>query len=75
VGSWTASLCHPRECLAPAIGKAACFFLICHNPPSGDPSPSDEDVRLTKRMAQAGQIMGIELLDHLIVAENGNLQL
>jgi DNA repair protein RadC len=72
IGTLTASLAHPREIFAPAIGKAAAGVILVHNHPSGDPSPSDEDVRLTKRIAQAGQIMGIELLDHLIVAETGS---
>jgi DNA repair protein RadC len=72
IGTLTASLAHPREVFAPAIGKAAAGVILVHNHPSGDPSPSDEDVRLTKRIAQAGQIMGIELLDHLIVAQSGS---
>jgi len=71
VGTLTASLAHPREIFAPAIGKAAAGVILVHNHPSGDPSPSDEDVRLTKRISQAGHIMGIDLLDHLIVAETG----
>jgi DNA repair protein RadC len=71
IGTLTASLAHPREIFAPAIGKAAAGVILVHNHPSGDPSPSDEDIRLTKRIAQAGHIMGIDLLDHMIVAENG----
>jgi DNA repair protein RadC len=71
IGTLTASLAHPREIFTPAIGKAAAGVILVHNHPSGDPSPSDEDIRLTKRITQAGHIMGIELLDHLIVAENG----
>jgi len=71
IGTLTASLAHPREIFAPAIGKAAAGVILVHNHPSGNPSPSDEDIRLTRRIAQAGQIMGIELLDHLIIAENG----
>ncbi len=71
IGTLTASLAHPREIFAPAIGQAAAGVLLVHNHPSGDPSPSDEDIRLTKRIAQAGQIMGIELLDHLILAQAG----
>jgi DNA repair protein RadC len=71
IGTLTASLAHPREIFAPAIGKAAAGVILVHNHPSGDPSPSEEDVRLTKRIAQAGHIMGIDLLDHLIIAENG----
>jgi DNA repair protein RadC len=72
IGTLTASLAHPREIFAPAIGKSAASVILVHNHPSGDPSPSDEDVRLTQRIAQAGRILGIELLDHLIVAEKGS---
>lgn len=71
IGTLTASLAHPREIFTPAIGKAAASVILVHNHPSGDPSPSEEDVRLTKRISQAGHIMGIDLLDHLIIAENG----
>ncbi len=72
IGTLTASLAHPREIFAPAIGRAAAGVILVHNHPSGDPSPSEEDIRLTKRIAQAGVIMGIDLLDHLIVAERGS---
>lgn len=71
IGTLTASLAHPREIFAPAIGKAAAGVILVHNHPSGDPTPSDEDIRLTQRMSQAGKIMGIDLLDHMIVAEDG----
>jgi DNA repair protein RadC len=73
VGTLTSSLAHPREIFGPALENPRGVFGLClvHNHPSGDPSPSDEDVRLTKRIAQAGHIMGIELLDHVIVAERG----
>lgn len=71
IGTLTASLAHPREIFSPAIGKAAAGVILCHNHPSGDPSPSEEDMRLTKRIAQAGMILGIDLLDHLIVASQG----
>src|SRR5262249_33430137 len=71
IGTLTASLAHPREIFAPAIGQAAAGVILVHNHPSGDPMPSDEDIRLTRRISQAGQIMGIELLDHLIIAATG----
>jgi DNA repair protein RadC len=72
IGTLTASLAHPREIFAPAIGKAAAGVILVHNHPSGDPSPSEDDIRLTQRIRQAGHILGIELLDHLIVAEKGS---
>jgi DNA repair protein RadC len=71
IGTLTASLAHPREIFSPAIGKAAAGVILAHNHPSGDCSPSGEDIRLTKRIQQAGHILGIDLLDHLIVSENG----
>lgn len=71
IGTLTASLAHPREIFAPAIGKAAASVILAHNHPSGDPSPSNEDMRLTQRIAQVGRIMGIELVDHLVIAETG----
>ena len=72
MGTLTASLAHPREIFAPAIGKAAAAVILVHNHPSGDPSPSEDDIRLTQRIRHAGQIMGIDLLDHFIVAERGS---
>ncbi|MBT3601745.1 MAG: DNA repair protein RadC [Candidatus Latescibacteria bacterium] len=67
VGSLNASLVHPREVFAPAVGSAAASVILAHNHPSGDVTPSREDIELTRRMVQAGDIMGIEVLDHLIV--------
>lgn len=71
-GSLTASIAHPREIFKGAILASAAGVILVHNHPSGDPSPSDEDVRLTKRIAECGRILGIELLDHIVIAENGN---
>jgi DNA repair protein RadC len=72
IGTLTASLAHPREIFKGAILKNAAGIILAHNHPSGDPSPSDEDIRLTKRIAQAGAVLGIDLLDHLILAEQGS---
>jgi len=74
IGTLTSSLAHPREIFAPAIGngKPAAGVILVHNHPSGDPTPSQEDIRLTQRIRQAGIIMGIELQDHVIVAEQGH---
>ena len=68
VGSLNASLVHPREVFYPAIGSSAASAILVHNHPSGDVTPSQEDIELTRRMVQAGEILGIEILDHLIVA-------
>ena len=67
VGSLNASLVHPREVFAPAVGSSAASVVLAHNHPSGDVTPSREDIELTRRMVQAGEIMGIEVLDHIIV--------
>ncbi len=67
VGSLNASLVHPREVFAPAINSAAASVILAHNHPSHDVTPSREDIDLTRRMVQAGDIMGIEILDHMII--------
>ena len=67
VGSLNASLVHPREVFLPAVGSSAASVILAHNHPSGDVTPSREDIELTRRMVQAGEIMGIEVLDHVIV--------
>jgi DNA repair protein RadC len=71
VGTLTASLAHAREVFKGAILRNAASIVIAHNHPSGDPRPSTEDMRLTKRLAEAGRLLGIELLEHLIWAEEG----
>ena len=71
VGSLNASLVHPREVYRLPIVLAGAATIVMHNHPSGDPTPSKEDVHLTQRLTQAGEILGIELLDHLIFAEPG----
>jgi DNA repair protein RadC len=71
VGCLTSSLVHPRECFKPAILASAAAVLVGHNHPSGDPEPSAEDVALTRRLASAGTLLGIELLDHVVVGEHG----
>ncbi len=70
IGTLDGSLVHPREVFAPALESAASALILVHNHPSGDPSPSQQDLSLTKRLADAGVIMGIEILDHVIVAED-----
>ena len=70
MGSLNASLVHPREVFAPAVGISAASVILGHNHPSGDVTPSREDIELTRRMVQAGEIMGIEVVDHLIVASD-----
>jgi len=71
VGCLTSSLVHPREVLKPLILSGSAAFIACHNHPSGCPEPSAEDIALTRRLAAAGQLVGIELLDHIILGEAG----
>ena len=70
-GTLTASLGHPREVFRPALRQAAAALVLVHNHPSGDPTPSAEDREVTTRLARAGEILGIRVLDHVVVAERG----
>ena len=67
VGCLTASLVHPREVFQEAVVSRAAALVLFHNHPSGDPEPSSEDLALTRRLAAAGTLMGIEVLDHLVL--------
>ncbi len=69
IGTLTASLVHPRETFESAIKRHAAHIIIAHNHPSGDTEPSEDDLKITKRLVEAGKIMGIEVLDHLIITE------
>jgi len=69
MGSLDTSIVHPREVFKEAISSSAASVILVHNHPSGDPEPSKEDIELTKRLAKAGEIMGIEVLDHIIVCD------
>ena len=70
VGSLNANLVHPREVFEPAIRYLASHIIIAHNHPSGDTEPSQEDLEITKRLAEAGKILGIEIIDHVIVVKD-----
>jgi DNA repair protein RadC len=61
------SLVHPREVFREAIRENACAVVLAHNHPSGDPEPSLEDIRITNRLVDAGKIIGIQVLDHIIL--------
>jgi len=69
IGSLTASVVHPREVFKPAILSNAAALICGHNHPSGDPQPSSEDRALTERLVEAGKLLGIEILDHVIVGD------
>ena len=75
VGCLTSSLVHPREVFKPAITASAASIVLVHNHPSGDPEPSEEDLAITRRLVQAGDLIGIGVLDHVIVASRGVVSL
>jgi DNA repair protein RadC len=70
VGTLDASIVHPREVFRAAANAGAAALVLFHNHPSGDPTPSEDDVALTKRLVRAGELMGITVLDHVVVAES-----
>ena len=71
VGTLNASLVHPREVFNQALLNHASHVIVAHNHPSGDTSPSEEDIATTKRLIEAGKILGISLVDHIIVTKDG----
>lgn len=75
VGSLSSSIVHPREVFCDAISKNSACIIVCHNHPSGDPSPSNEDINVTNRLKECGKLLGIELLDHLIIGNGKYISL
>jgi len=75
VGSLNASIVHPREVFKPAILSNAASVIVGHNHPSQNPTPSREDIEVTKRLVEAGKVIGIDVLDHLIVCEENFVSL
>lgn len=69
-GILDAALVHPRETFEMAIARHAAKIIVCHNHPSGDPQPSDDDLAVTKRLVTAGKVLGITLIDHVIVCKD-----
>jgi DNA repair protein RadC len=70
VGGLHSSIVHPREVFKTAVKRSAASIILAHNHPSGDPTPSREDVDITRRLIEAGKLMGIEVLDHVVIGEN-----
>ncbi len=66
-GSMTSSLVHPRDVFRPAIANRTAGLIFIHNPPSGDPAPSDEDLQMTRRLCEVGKVVGIRCLDHIVI--------
>jgi DNA repair protein RadC len=75
IGSLNASIVHPREVFKDAIVHSAYSVVLAHNHPSGDPGPSEDDLTMTKRLIEAGKILGIEVIDHIIITKTGFLVL
>lgn len=69
MGSLNASIVHPREVFRAAIKRSSASIICLHNHPSGDPTPSPEDIQLTKRLIDAGELIGIEVLDHIVIGD------
>lgn len=74
-GTLDASLVHPREVFRPAIQLAASAILLVHNHPSGDPQPSREDYEVTQTLEQAGKMLGIRVLDHIVVGDGNAISI
>lgn len=72
MGTLNANLVHPREVFEPALKYSAAQIVAAHNHPSGDPKPSEDDFELTKRLTEAGKMMGIEVMDHVIISKNSH---
>ena len=70
LGTLNSSLVHPRECFRALIQSNAAAWICCHNHPSGDPAPSAEDIKITRQLVSAGEVMGIKLLDHVVIGES-----
>ncbi|NKB68043.1 MAG: DNA repair protein RadC [Candidatus Latescibacteria bacterium] len=75
IGSLSASIVHPREVFQVAVQHSAASIILAHNHPSGDVSPSQDDIDMSRRLVQAGQIMGIDVLDHIIIGAQDYLSL
>jgi DNA repair protein RadC len=74
IGSLTAALVHPREVFVAAILAKAASIVLVHNHPSGDPSPSSEDINLSRRLCEVGDLVGIKVLDHVVLGERGSFR-
>ncbi len=68
-GTLNSSPVHPREIFKPAIAESAAAVILAHNHPSGDPTPSAEDIAITKRLVEAGKVVGIPVLDHVVIGK------
>lgn len=69
IGSLNANVVHPREVFRIALLESAAHIIVAHNHPSGDPTPSSEDIEITKKLVETGKMMGIDVLDHVIIGD------
>jgi DNA repair protein RadC len=69
------TIVHPREVFRPAITDSASSIILCHNHPSGNCQPSSEDISISRRLIEAGELIGINVVDHLIICKNGYISL
>src|SRR5699024_7730183 len=69
IGSLNSSIVHPREVFREAVKRSAAAFICVHNHPSGDPTPSNEDIEVTKRLRECGDLIGVDFLDHIIIGD------
>jgi DNA repair protein RadC len=72
IGSLNASIVHPRELFKDAVRLSAASIVVVHNHPSGDPTPSGADIQLTRRLVKAGDVLGIEVVDHVVIGDGGD---
>jgi DNA repair protein RadC len=75
IGSLDSSVVHPREVFKEAISSSAASVIFVHNHPSGDPTPSEDDIKLTRRLFEVGEITGIEVLDHIVICDKAYLSM
>lgn len=75
IGSLDSSIVHPREVFKEAISASAASVIFAHNHPSGIPEPSEDDVKLTERLVKTGEVIGIEVLDHIVISDNNYVSL
>ncbi|MFE5320154.1 DNA repair protein RadC [Paenibacillus sp. NPDC056579] len=75
MGSLNASIVHPREVFLAAIKRSSASIICVHNHPSGDPTPSSEDIQMTQRLVEAGDIIGIDVLDHIVIGDRTYISL
>jgi DNA repair protein RadC len=75
IGTINTTIVHPREVFSEAVKMSAASVIVLHNHPSGDAQPSKEDIQVTKRLSEAGKILGIDLLDHIVIGDGQYISL